>query len=121
MSRLGRTIGRFALAAMFIDSGLNVAREPGPRPKLAADLGVPQPELATRANGAAMAAGGALLASGLADRYAAGLLAGLLVPTTLAGHRFWEKEDAGERAGQRIHFLKNLAMLGGLLYIASSD
>lgn len=121
MSKLGRAIGRLAMGAMFIDSGLNVARSPAHRVQLTADLGIPQPELATRANGAAMVAGGALLATGLADRYAAGLLAGLLIPTTIAGHRFWEKEDAKDRAGQRIHFFKNLTMFGGLLYIASTD
>ena len=35
-----------------------------------------------------------------------------------AGHRFWEEEDATRRAQQRIHFLKNLSMLGGLMLAA---
>ncbi len=43
-----------------------------------------------------------------------------LVPTTLAGHRFWDESDASSRAAQRIHFLKNVSMLGGLL-IAADD
>ena len=42
------------------------------------------------------------------------------MPTTLAGHPYWETEDEKERAQQRIHFLKNLTMLGGLL-IAAAD
>jgi hypothetical protein len=41
------------------------------------------------------------------------------VPTTLAGHRYWEIEDPELRAQQRIHFLKNLTMLGGLLLAAA--
>jgi hypothetical protein len=41
------------------------------------------------------------------------------VPTTLAGHRFWEVQDKQERAQQRIHFLKNVAILGGLLITAA--
>lgn len=45
-------------------------------------------------------------------------LAGSLVPTTLAGHRFWEETDKQERAAQQIHFLKNLSMLGGLMLAA---
>ncbi len=53
-------------------------------------------------------------------RLSAAVLAGTLVPTTLAGHRFWEIEDKQERAQQRIHFLKNVTMLGGLL-IAAAD
>lgn len=82
MSKLGRIAGRLLMAATFVESGLKVAREPGPRPKLAASIGIPQPELATRANGAGMAVGGILLATGIDERYAAGILAGLLVPTT---------------------------------------
>lgn len=121
MSKLGRIAGRLLMAATFVESGLKVAREPGPRPKLAASIGIPQPELATRANGAGMAVGGILLATGIGERYAAGILAGLLVPTTLAAHRFWEVEQDAGRAGQRIHFMKNLSMLGGLLYMASSE
>ena len=46
------------------------------------------------------------------------LLAGSLAPTTLAGHRFWERQDPQERASDKIHFMKNLAILGGLLSTA---
>jgi putative oxidoreductase len=40
------------------------------------------------------------------------------VPTTLAGHPFWEKEDPADRRAHQIHFLKNIGMLGGLLLAA---
>ena len=48
------------------------------------------------------------------------MLAATLVPTTAAGHRFWEEQDPAERAQQRIHFFKNVSMLGGLI-IAAGD
>ena len=38
-----------------------------------------------------------------------------LVPTTVAGHAFWEQEDPAARANHQIHFLKNLGVVGGLL------
>jgi putative oxidoreductase len=41
-----------------------------------------------------------------------------LVPTTFAGHRFWEEGDPKQRAAQKIHFLKNVGLLGGLLLAA---
>jgi hypothetical protein len=41
------------------------------------------------------------------------------VPTTVAGHRFWEAENEQDRAQQRIQFLKNLAIFGGLLITAT--
>jgi hypothetical protein len=46
------------------------------------------------------------------------LLAGSLVPTTLAGHRFWEEKDPAERYRQRGNFLKNVGLLGGLILAA---
>jgi uncharacterized membrane protein YphA (DoxX/SURF4 family) len=52
-------------------------------------------------------------------RLAALALAGTLVPTTIAGHRFWEIDNPQQRSAQRIHFLKNLSMLGGLLLAAT--
>ena len=40
------------------------------------------------------------------------------MPTTLAGHRFWEEDDKQKRAQQQIHFLKNAGLLGGLILAA---
>lgn len=77
-------------------------------------------EQAVRINGAVQFAGGLLLGMGRLPRLSALAIAATLVPTTLAGHRFWEAEDEQERRQQRIHFLKNVSMLGGLL-IASAD
>jgi hypothetical protein len=77
-------------------------------------------EQAVRLNGAIQLAAGTMLGLGWLPRLSALAIAGTLVPTTLAGHRFWEIEDPQERAQQRIHFLKNLTMLGGLL-IAAAD
>ena len=56
---------------------------------------------------------------GIVPRLSAGLLASSLIPTTLAGHRFWVETDASAHKTQRMQFLKNLAILGGLLLIVS--
>ena len=40
------------------------------------------------------------------------------LPTTYAGHRFWEEKDKTQRANQQIHFFKNVSMFGGLLIAA---
>jgi uncharacterized membrane protein YphA (DoxX/SURF4 family) len=77
-------------------------------------------EQAIRINGAVQLAGGTLLAIGWMPRLAALAIAGTLVPTTLAGHRFWEADEPQTRKQQKIQFLKNLSMLGGLL-IAAAD
>ena len=48
-------------------------------------------------------------------RLSAAVLAASLVPTTFAGHPFWEEQDPAPKAAQRMHFFKNVSMLGGLL------
>jgi putative oxidoreductase len=73
---------------------------------------------AVRINGAVQVAAGTMLGLGWFPRLSALTLAGTLVPTTIAGHPFWNAEDPQERKQQRIHFLKNMSMLGGLLIAA---
>ena len=116
--RLLTLAGRPLLASTFITGGLAAARAPGGRADAAAKLGLPQPELMVRLNGAAMLLGGAALAVGYKPRRAALLLAGTLLPTTYAGHAFWAQEDPAEKVGSQIHFFKNASMLGGLLAVA---
>ncbi len=112
--------GAVLLAGVFIRSGVNVFREPGNRHRAAAKLGLPNPELMVRLNALGMAAAGSALALGIKPRLAALSLAGLLVPTTLAGHRFWEEESEQGRSMQETQFLKNVAIIGGLLLYAAA-
>jgi putative oxidoreductase len=115
-----RAAGRVALAAMFITGGADAMLDPGPRTAKAEEVGVPlDPELAVRANGAAMLAAGVALALGIWPRLAAGVLAGTIVPTTLAGHPYWQIDDPAARRQQRAHFFKNLGLLGGALLVCA--
>ncbi|MEO6019470.1 MAG: DoxX family protein [Knoellia sp.] len=123
---LVRRVARPMLAAMFVMGGLDQLKHPGAKAKAAqpvldqaAKIGLPDdPELLVRANGVAMVGGGALLATGHVPRIASTLLAGSLVPTTLAAHAFWNESDPQKRAQQKVQFLKNLGLLGGLLLAA---
>jgi uncharacterized membrane protein YphA (DoxX/SURF4 family) len=114
VDRVERRVGQALLGTMFMKLGFDAARSPGPRVEQAANLGVPNPALAVRGNGAAMVAGGAALALNKLPRLAAFGLIGSMVPTTLAGHAFWEK-DGPERKAQQIQFFKNLGLMGGLI------
>jgi putative oxidoreductase len=121
-------LARPLLAGIFISGGLDVLRNPGPRAKLARPVvermsssvpGLPaDPELAVRMNAVVHVAAGSALALGILPRLSALALAASLVPTTLGGHRFWEHEDPAMRGQQQAHFMKNAAILGGLLVVA---
>src|SRR5699024_9137584 len=94
--------------------GYEAVKEPGGRVQAVEALGVPQPELAVRVNGAAMIAGGAALATDICARTVAVGLALALVPTSLAGHPYWKESDDSKRFSEIIHFRKNMALAGAL-------
>jgi putative oxidoreductase len=111
-----RRTGQALLGAMFMKLGFDAARSPGPRVEKAAALGVPRPALAVRGNGAAMVLGGAALVLNRTPRLAALGLIASMIPTTVAGHAFWEAEGV-ERKAQEIQFYKNLGLFGGLVLV----
>ncbi len=116
------------LAGVFIVSGLDVLANPEPRAKAAKPVVdkvasiVPfapsDPVDAVRLNAVVHLGAGVFLAAGVMSRLAAMALAVSMVPTTVAGHPFWEIEDLVKRSQQRVQFLKNLGILGGLLVVA---
>ncbi|GAB7004084.1 hypothetical protein JCM18899A_15560 [Nocardioides sp. AN3] len=91
--------------------------------RLGERAGVPvphDPAVWVRINAAVQLAAALGLATGRAPRISSAVLAGSLLPTTFAGHPFWEESDPSAKARQRIQFFKNLSLLGGLL-IAAGD
>jgi len=65
--------------------------------------------------------GGLALGLGIFPRVAALALSAFLVAATLVGHAFWLAAGTPAFVGQLINFLKNLAIGGGLLFIAASS
>jgi putative oxidoreductase len=76
-----------------------------------------EPRAIIQANGAVQVTAGLLMLTPL-RRPAAVALAASLVPTTLAAHAFWQVADPADRKRQRIQFLKNVGLLGGLMLAA---
>jgi len=117
------------MASIFVIQGFDTFRHPEKvapraeavvRPLADRFTAVPaKTEDAVRLNGAVQMVAGTLLALGRFPRLSALALAATLVPTTVAGHRFWEAEEEADQAQQRIGFLKNLSMFGGLLITAA--
>lgn len=112
-------LARVLLSLPFVLLGWEAYQEPGRRAQAAEAIGIPEPQLAVKANGLTMVAAGIAMALGIFPRLAALTLIGSLVPTTYAGHRFWEFDETAQRTNQRIHFLKNVSMIGGLLAVVA--
>ena len=121
LSKVLNFVGRAALGAPFIILGYEAAKEPGKRveavKKLPVEFAQEHADELVRFNGGAMVAGGLGLATGVLPHAAAAGLILSTAPTTVAGHDFWNIEDPAQRQGQKIHFLKNVAMSGGLLIV----
>jgi uncharacterized membrane protein YphA (DoxX/SURF4 family) len=109
------------LASTFVTGGLDTLRHPAPEVPAADPVvgglaqwlpsGVSTKQVVL-ADGALKVAAGGLLAFGRFPRLSALALAGSLVPTTIAGHPFWKESDPAKRRQQRVHFTKNVSMLG---------
>lgn len=126
-----RLIARPMLASTFLVGGVNGLRNAGtlaPASAPVADRLVPlvqravpqvpiptDPKTLVRINAAVQVAGALALATGKAPRLGSLALAVTLLPTTVAGQRFWEEKDPQAKRTQRTQFITNVSMLGGLL------
>ena len=131
-----RLLARPLLASAFVVGGVNALKNAPAlastakpvvdriRPQLqkaAPQVKIPEDTVTlVRINAAAQILAAAALARGRAPRLSSTVLAASLIPTTAAGHQFWNESDPQAKNQQRLHFFKNLSMLGGLL-LASVD
>ena len=126
---LSRRIARPLLASNFVVGGLDAVRSPTSKADRARSVTEPvrdqlpaagtlDTETMVRVNGAVQVVAGVLLAVGKFRRLACLALMGSIVPTTYAGHRFWEESDDATRKQQMMQFFKNVGLLGGLILAA---
>jgi uncharacterized membrane protein YphA (DoxX/SURF4 family) len=122
-----RTLIRPLLAAPFVVGGSSALKQPKPAADKSADVSVPiagnvglptDPVTLVKVNALVQIGGGIVLALGWFPRLVSLVLGASLVPTTIAGHRFWAARDKGERELQAMQFAKNAGILGGLLAVA---
>lgn len=131
---ISRTLARPLLSSIFLvgpiqtlrnSSGAAKKAEPvtGPLIRLAQRAGLPishDPEKLVKINAGIQIAAGLALATGRLPRLSAAVLATSLIPTTVAGHDYWNESEPETRAAQRLQLAKNLSLLGGLI-IAAGD
>jgi putative oxidoreductase len=110
-------IGRVLLGVLFLVAGIRKIMFYSGSVAYFTKLGFPAPEVMAVLAILIEVGGGALLILGWQTRRVSWLLVLFVVIATAMAHRFWEF-DAPQYANQMNHFLKNAAIVGGLLYVA---
>lgn len=116
LQRYGTLVGRVFLALIFVISGFGKIASFSGVAGYMASKGLPAPQLLLVLAILIEAGGGLMLILGWQARLAALAIFLFVIPTTLIFHNFWAV-DAAQFQNQMNHFLKNVCILGGLLYV----
>lgn len=111
---LGLFVARLLMSIMFIWAGIGKIIAFGNYTVYMAAKGLPVPAVFLVLAIIVEILFGVLLLVGYKTRIAAAVLALYLIPVTLIFHAFWEYTDT-EKQLQIFNFLKNIAIIGGLL------
>jgi putative oxidoreductase len=112
--------GRILLSSIFILSGLSKITDWQMVQGYMRNAGLPLPTVLHVAAIVLEIDLGLGVLLGFKTRWSAALLFLYLIPVTLIFHNFWNVQGLGA-GNQAQHFLKNLAILGGLLVTASHE
>jgi putative oxidoreductase len=114
-------LGRLALGAIFVKSGLQKLMGLGAFAASLAGRGIPASSTWAMIGATVEFVGGVLIVTGFRTREASLLMVLFVIVATGISHRFWEYADAARRL-QESQFFKNLAIIGGflLLYVAGA-
>ncbi|MBS1155372.1 MAG: putative oxidoreductase [Proteobacteria bacterium] len=116
--RIAPLAGRILLALIFVMSGLNKFTGLAGTAGYIASKGLPMPQVLAIAAAVVELVGGVLLIVGWKARWAALALFVFTAIAALLFHNFWAVPPE-QTQNQMIHFMKNLAIMGGLLYVVA--
>jgi putative oxidoreductase len=108
-------LGRSFFVLLFLTAAPLHFTSPGI--EYAAGSGVPLANVLVPLSGVLLLLGGFSVLLGYHARIGAFLLLLFLLPVTLTLHAFWTISDPGLAQLQQIHFMKNLALMGGTLLL----
>ena len=111
-------LARILIGALFVTAGVRKAMAIAATAGYFAKLGFPAAEAMAWIAVVIEIGGGLALIIGWQTRLVSWLLAAFVVVATGMAHRFWEF-DATQYNAQLNHFLKNSAIIGGLLMFAT--
>jgi putative oxidoreductase len=112
-------LGRIFIAWIFIPSGLRKLMDIERFSASLTERGVPMAELMAWVGGLVEFIGGLAVLIGVHVRFAAVLMILFTLAAALIAHRFWEFEMPARRM-QQSQFFKNLAIVGGYLFLIAT-
>ena len=115
-------LGRVALGAIFVKSGLQKLMALSAFAASLASRGVPQSSMLAVIGATVEFVGGIMIVTGFRARPASLLMILFVIVATGISHRYWEYADTAARRAQESQFFKNLSILGGflLLYVCGA-
>lgn len=111
-------IGRVLLAIMFLLAGISKIGAFAGTSGYIASKGLPMPDVVAALTIAIEIGGALLLILGLCTRWAALALAAFTLLAAVIFHNYWAM-PAAQQTMQQIMFMKNIAIVGGLLTVAA--
>jgi putative oxidoreductase len=117
LEQYGPLLARILLAQVFIISGTGKIKAFFATSVFMGNMGIPLPQLMLVLTIALEIGGGLLLVVGWQARWAALAFFGFTFLTAVLFHPFWSVEPQA-LGGQLNNFMKNLSIMGGMLYIA---
>lgn len=110
-------LAQVAVGVYFIMSGVSHFTKTEMVAGYASMRGLPVPKLGTIVSGAVLALGGLGVLLGVFVDIALWALALFLVAAAFGIHHFWKDQDPMQKMGERVNFMKNLALAASLLLL----
>jgi putative oxidoreductase len=116
INKFGPVVGRILIAVIFLKSGIGKIGGFAGTAGYMASKGLPMVEVLLAITIAIEIGAAVMLIVGWKARWGAAALFLWMIPVTLVFHNFWAV-SVDQQQLQSIMFFKNLAMMGGMLYI----
>jgi len=114
---LALLLGRLAIGALFIPDGFDKLLHFGRFTESLSRHGLPFPDVWAVAGIAADLGGSIAVLVGFEVRWAALAMIAFVAMASALSHRYWEAADVAQHRAQAAQFYKNLALIGGFLFL----
>lgn len=113
----GTLVGRLLVASLFLPAGIGKATQFAGAVGYVSSVGLPFPSIAAALAMALEIVGGIALILGYRTRFFALAFAGFTLVASFLFHAYWSA-PADQQFTQQLLFFKNVAVAGGLLFVA---